>query len=95
MHGAQDANLKLAIVDQHKAGLAHAQVQMMPNVGHGPFWDDAVAFNGHLRSFCERLQGTGRFKLAELRRPEGAQSIFAVRCASYSVRIRVVRCRAP
>jgi pimeloyl-ACP methyl ester carboxylesterase len=56
VHGAQDANLKPAIVDQHKAGLAHAQVQMMPNVGHGPFWDDAVAFNGHLRTFCERLQ---------------------------------------
>ena len=29
---------------------------MMPNVGHAPFWDDAVAFNGHLRTFCERLQ---------------------------------------
>ena len=32
---------------------------------------------------------------AELRRPEDAQSIFAVRFASYWVRIRVVRCRAP
>jgi non-heme chloroperoxidase len=56
VHGAQDANLKPAIVDQHKAGLAHAQVRMMANVGHAPFWDDAVAFNGHLRTFCERLQ---------------------------------------
>jgi non-heme chloroperoxidase len=56
VHGAQDANLKLAIVDQHKAGLAHAQVQVMPGVGHAPFWDDAAGFNGHLRAFCERLQ---------------------------------------
>jgi pimeloyl-ACP methyl ester carboxylesterase len=29
---------------------------MMPNVGHAPFWDDAAAFNGHLRAFCERLE---------------------------------------
>ena len=56
VHGTQDANLKLAVVDQHKAGLAHAQVEMMPNVGHAPFWDDAAAFNGHLRTFCERLE---------------------------------------
>jgi non-heme chloroperoxidase len=56
VHGAQDAVVKPAVVDQHKASLAHAQVQMMPDVGHAPFWDDAAAFNGHLRAFCERLE---------------------------------------
>jgi non-heme chloroperoxidase len=56
VHGAQNAIVKPAVVDQHRAGLAHAQVEMMSNAGHAPFWDDAVAFNGHLRTFCERLQ---------------------------------------
>jgi non-heme chloroperoxidase len=56
VHGARDAIVRPAIVDQHKAGLAHAHVEMMPNVGHAPFWDDAAAFNGHLRAFCERLE---------------------------------------
>jgi len=56
VHGAQDAIVKPAAVDQHKAGLAHARVEMMPGVGHAPFWEDAAAFNGHLRTFCERLE---------------------------------------
>ena len=55
VHGAQDAILKPAVVDQHKASVPHAEVAMMANVGHAPFWDDAPAFNGHLRAFCERL----------------------------------------
>ena len=56
VHGAQDAVVKPAVVDQHKACLPHAQVEMMPNAGHAPFWDDAAAFNGHLRTFCERAE---------------------------------------
>jgi non-heme chloroperoxidase len=56
VHGAQDAVVKPTIVDQHRAGLPHARVEMMPNVGHAPFWDDAAAFNGHLRTFCERAE---------------------------------------
>jgi pimeloyl-ACP methyl ester carboxylesterase len=54
VHGAQDAILKRVIVDQHKASLPHAQVAMMPDVGHASFWDDAPAFNEHLRAFSER-----------------------------------------
>jgi len=53
-HGAKDAVVKLTAVDQHKAGMAHAQVQV-PNAGHGPFWDDAAAFNQSLRKFSEGL----------------------------------------
>jgi non-heme chloroperoxidase len=56
VHGAQDAVVKPAAVDRHRASLARAQVEMMPNVGHAPFWDDAAAFNGHLRAFCEHLE---------------------------------------
>jgi non-heme chloroperoxidase len=56
VHGAQDAVVKPAVVDRHRAALAHAQVEMMPNAGHAPFWDAPAAFNGHLRTFCERLE---------------------------------------
>lgn len=52
-HGAKDANLKPEIVDQHKAGLPHAQVDIMPNAGHTPFWQDSSAFNQRLRAFVE------------------------------------------
>jgi non-heme chloroperoxidase len=56
VHGAQDAIVKPTVVDQYRACLPHAQVEMMPDVGHAPFWDDPAAFNGHLRTFCERLE---------------------------------------
>ena len=54
-HGAKDGVVKLTAVDQHKAGMAHAQVQVVANAGHGPFWDDAAAFNQGLRKFSEGL----------------------------------------
>jgi non-heme chloroperoxidase len=54
-HGAEDAVVKPAVVDQHKAGVAHAQIHMMANAGHAPFWDDAATFNRGLRAFCEDL----------------------------------------
>jgi pimeloyl-ACP methyl ester carboxylesterase len=55
VHGAQDAVVKPAIVDQYKASITHAQIQVMPGAGHAPFWDDAETFNQHLRTFCESL----------------------------------------
>lgn len=54
-HGALDAIVKPAVVDQHKAGMARAQIHMMANSGHAPFWDDAASFNGRLKSFAEGL----------------------------------------
>jgi pimeloyl-ACP methyl ester carboxylesterase len=54
-HGAQDLIVKPSVVDQHKAGIAHAQVHLIANSGHAPFWDDAPAFNQLVRSFCESL----------------------------------------
>jgi non-heme chloroperoxidase len=58
--GANDLIVKPAAVDQHKAGLAHAQVEMMANVGHAAFWDDAAAFNQRLRAFSEGLESAAR-----------------------------------
>jgi pimeloyl-ACP methyl ester carboxylesterase len=54
-HGADDAVVKPAAADQHIAGLAHAQIQMMANAGHASFWDDAGTFNRRLRAFSESL----------------------------------------
>ena len=55
MHGADDAVVKSAAVDQHRAAMAHAQIQMVANAGHACFWDDAAAFNRRLRTFAESL----------------------------------------
>ena len=54
-HGANDAVVKPTVVEQHKAILEHAQIHMMANTGHAPFWDDAAAFNRRLRAFAESL----------------------------------------
>ena len=54
-HGRHDAVVKPAVVDQHKAGIRHAEVHAMENAGHAPFWDDAPNFNGRLHAFCESL----------------------------------------
>ena len=54
-HGAADAIVKPATVDQHKAAMPHAQVQLMANTGHAAFWDDAAGFNDRLRAFCKSL----------------------------------------
>jgi non-heme chloroperoxidase len=54
-HSAYDAVVKPAAVDQHKAAIAHAQIQMMANTGHACFRDDAATFNRRLRTFAESL----------------------------------------
>lgn len=50
-HGADDTIVKPAAADQHMARIAHAQLHMMANAGHAPFFDDAAAFNRRLRTF--------------------------------------------
>ena len=47
-HGAQDAIVKPAVVELHRAAVPDAQIHIMPDSGHAPFWDDAVAFNRRL-----------------------------------------------
>jgi pimeloyl-ACP methyl ester carboxylesterase len=54
-HGADDAVVRPAVVDQHKPRMAHAQIHVMANAGHAPFWDDAASFNRRLRAFSESL----------------------------------------
>lgn len=54
-HGADDAIVKPAAVDQHKAGMARAQIHMMANAGHACFWDDAASFNRRLQVFSQSL----------------------------------------
>ena len=54
-HGADDAVVPLAAVDRHKALLPDAEIDIMPDVGHAPFWDDAAAFNRRLRAFAQKL----------------------------------------
>ena len=48
--GANDAVVRPAAVDQHKAGIAHAEIDT-PQTGHAPFWDDAAGFNRRVRAF--------------------------------------------
>jgi non-heme chloroperoxidase len=54
-HGVHDPVVKPVVVEQHKTNIAHAQIDMMKNSGHAPFWDDAAAFNRRLRTFCESV----------------------------------------
>jgi non-heme chloroperoxidase len=58
-HGIAETIVKPAAVDQHKAGIPHAQVQMIPNAGHAPFWDDPASFNQRLRGFAESVWSEG------------------------------------
>jgi pimeloyl-ACP methyl ester carboxylesterase len=53
--GAEDLIVKRSAVDQHKAGMPHAQIHIVENAGHAPFWDDPDAFNQRLRMFCSTL----------------------------------------
>lgn len=56
VHGAEDAIVRPMVVDQHKKVIPHAEVAIMPNVGHAPFFGNADGFNDQLRVFCERLK---------------------------------------
>jgi pimeloyl-ACP methyl ester carboxylesterase len=63
-HGSADAIVKSTSVDRHKALMPHAEVQLMRNVGHAAFWDDAEAFNERLHRFCEACEAPPRSPLA-------------------------------
>lgn len=51
-HGAEDAIVRPAVVEQHRAAVPHAQIHIMAGAGHAAFWDDAPAFNQRLAAFC-------------------------------------------
>ena len=54
-HGALDAIVKPATVNQHKTAMPHAQVQLIAAAGHAAFWDAAASFNESLHAFAEGL----------------------------------------
>ena len=58
-HGALDAIVSQKAVAQHRAWLPHAQVDIMPDAGHAPFWDDAAQFNRRLGAFREEVASSG------------------------------------
>jgi pimeloyl-ACP methyl ester carboxylesterase len=55
-HGAEDAIVRREAVAQLHAGIAHAQIQIVPDAGHAPFWDAASSFNERLAAFCEHVE---------------------------------------
>jgi pimeloyl-ACP methyl ester carboxylesterase len=58
-HGTDDKIVKPSIVEQHKAAMPNAQIQLVENSGHGVFWDDPEAFHKGLRTFCETAKTNG------------------------------------
>jgi pimeloyl-ACP methyl ester carboxylesterase len=52
-HGARDAIVRPTVVEQHQAALSHAQIHLVANAGHAPFWDDPAGFNRRLQTFAE------------------------------------------
>jgi pimeloyl-ACP methyl ester carboxylesterase len=63
-HGALDAVVRQEAVAQHHASLPHAQVDIMPDAGHAPFWDDAAQFNRRLGAFREEVASSGAAHVA-------------------------------
>jgi pimeloyl-ACP methyl ester carboxylesterase len=58
-HGSADRIVTPAAAHQHKAGIPHARIEVMPDAGHGAFWDDPAAFNRHLAQFCRTCRAGG------------------------------------
>jgi pimeloyl-ACP methyl ester carboxylesterase len=57
VHGDSDAIVKLSAAERHKAALPHAQVVIIRQAGHAPFFEDAATFNQHLRAFAASCKG--------------------------------------
>jgi pimeloyl-ACP methyl ester carboxylesterase len=53
--GARDAIVDPAVVEQQWTRIGHADIRLMANAGHTPFWGEAATFNRDLRAFCEGL----------------------------------------
>jgi pimeloyl-ACP methyl ester carboxylesterase len=60
-HGAADAIVRQSVVDQIRARVPHAEVDIMAGAGHASFWDDAGRFNARLAAFCSE---TSRLSVA-------------------------------
>jgi pimeloyl-ACP methyl ester carboxylesterase len=62
-HGARDAIVRRDAVDQHRTGIGHAQVDVVPSAGHASFWDDAPSFNARLAAFSEVVARAGTVRV--------------------------------
>ena len=51
-HGTDDRIVKSLAAEQIKAAVPHAQLHLMQNAGHAPFWDSAPTYNARLREFA-------------------------------------------
>lgn len=54
-HGADDAVVKPAVIEEQMASIRQSRIHVMENAGHACFWDDAGAYNRHLKEFVESL----------------------------------------
>jgi non-heme chloroperoxidase len=59
-HGAEDRIVRRAVVDQICSQVPHAQVHIMDDAGHAPFFDSAPAFNARLAAFAAEVAGGSR-----------------------------------
>jgi pimeloyl-ACP methyl ester carboxylesterase len=62
-HGAEDAIVSKAAVEQHRTAIGHAQVDIVPSAGHAPFWDDAPSFNARLGAFSDEVARAAAMQL--------------------------------
>jgi pimeloyl-ACP methyl ester carboxylesterase len=54
-HGADDAIVKITVIDEQMSRIPNAVIRIMENVGHICFWDDAAIYNQQLKQFAESL----------------------------------------
>jgi pimeloyl-ACP methyl ester carboxylesterase len=58
-HGADEAVVKTAVVDQHKLLMPHAEVDVIAGAGHALFWESAPGFNQRLKAFAASVWREG------------------------------------
>jgi len=51
-HGALDAVVKPAVIEQQLAVIRHAKVHVIPDAAHACFWSEAQTYNALLREFA-------------------------------------------
>jgi pimeloyl-ACP methyl ester carboxylesterase len=56
-HGARDAVVKPAVIEQQMAVIDHARVHVIPDADHACFWREAQAYNALLRRFANEVSG--------------------------------------
>jgi non-heme chloroperoxidase len=54
-HGTADRVVKPSVIQQQMVRIPSARIHLMPDAGHGCFWDEADAYNRALREFAAGL----------------------------------------